>query len=113
MKTKILATTLVALQVLPLLALAQVTPLPPSPLTTFEDFLSILRYVVNFVFTLLMILAIIFILIAAFNYLTAMGNPEKIKSAQSMLIYAAVAIAIALIAQGVQFMVATFLTRRG
>jgi hypothetical protein len=112
MKTKILATSLTALQILPLLVLAQVTPLPESPVRSFEDFLSILRYVVNFVFTLLMILAIIFILIAAFNYLTAMGNPEKVKAAQSMLIYAAVAIAIALIAQGVQFMVSQLLARR-
>jgi len=47
-----------------------------------------------------------FILYAAFIYLTAGGDPEKVKTASNQLIYAAVAIAVALVAQGIRFIVA-------
>ena len=87
------------------MVLAQVEPVPSSAITDFEQFLTLLTYISNFIFTLLMILAIIFILIAAFNYLTAMGDQNKLATAKSMLVYAAVAIAVALLAAGVRFMI--------
>jgi fumarate reductase subunit D len=115
MKTKLLAASLIGLQLLPVLVLAQITPLPPAPpgARSIGGLTNILRFVVDIIFTVLMILAIIFILFAAFYYLTAMGDPTKVGKAHNMLIYAAVAIAVALIAQGVEFVVRTVIERTG
>ena len=39
-------------------------------------------------------------MVAAYKYLTAGGDPEKVKSASNILIYAAIAIVVALFARG-------------
>ena len=92
---------------LPVLALAQVEVenLPTSRVTDIYDVVSILNTVINWIFTILMGVAIIFILMAAFSYLGSAGAPEKVQEAQNKLIYAAVAIGVGLIAQGVRFLV--------
>jgi formate-dependent nitrite reductase membrane component NrfD len=56
-------------------------------------------------FTFLIVLAIVFVLVAAFKYLTAAGDPEKVKSASHTLIYAAVAVVIAILAKGVPLII--------
>lgn len=97
----------------PFLALAQggsgiVTevPLPSNAPRTFEGFIGIFNTLINWFFTILLIVAIIYILLAAYNYLTAAGDDDKVKKAHKMLIYAVVGIAVALLAQGVRFVVA-------
>ena len=83
---------------LPLVSFAQT--LPPAPITTLTDITGIILTIITWLFTILIFLAVLFIIIAAFKYLTAAGDPEKVKSASNMLIYAAVAIAVALLARG-------------
>ena len=56
----------------------------------------------NWLFAFLLIVAVIFIFLAAFSYMTAAGDPEKMGKAKSKLIYAIIAIVIALVAKGVQ-----------
>jgi hypothetical protein len=73
--------------------------------TIFQSICTIL----NYVFTGLIILAILFVLIAAFRYLTAGGDPEKVKSASKTLIYAAVAVAVGILAQAIPIIVGNFL----
>ena len=98
----------IAAAALPVLALAQVAP--PSPFTDIGGFKTFLCVtVVGWMFTFLIVLAIIFILIAAFKYLTASGDPEKVKSASHTLIYAAIAVAVALLARGIPLIVGTFI----
>lgn len=94
----------VALVAMPLLSLAAVEDLPTGP-RSIEEIIDILERLLNWMFTLLMIVAVMFILYAAFIYLTAGGDPEKVKTASNQLIYAAVAIAVALVAQGIRFIV--------
>jgi uncharacterized membrane protein len=110
---KLTTILLTGMQALPFLALAQTTggsginavqPLPTG-IHEFSGFLGILNTFINWVFTILLILAVIFILMAAFKYLTAQGDAEKISGAHRMLIYAVVAIAVALLAQGLRFIV--------
>ena len=85
---------------LPLIAGAQTAP--PAPITTLSGFQSfICNVVVGWLFTFLIILSIVFVLIAAFKYLTAAGDPEKVKGASHQLIYAGVAIIVAIFARGV------------
>ena len=61
---------------------------------------GIICVLVNWAFWLLTILTVVFVLYAAFLYLTAAGDPEKVKAASHTLLYAAVAIIVALFAKG-------------
>jgi magnesium-transporting ATPase (P-type) len=98
---------------MPLLSNAQIEPYPQSPVRSISDILAVLRFVVRIVFTLLMIVAIIMIIYAGFKYLTAMGDPGAIQTAHRALVWAAVAIAVGLIAEGVRAIVESILTRQG
>ncbi|MFH1347051.1 MAG: hypothetical protein ABIH10_02265 [Spirochaetota bacterium] len=74
-----------------------------------QDLLDVLGSVVKWVYTIFFIVAVLFIIFAAFNYLTGAGTPDKIKAAHSQLIYAAIAIAVALLAISFQLIVGNFL----
>ena len=81
-----------------------------SPIKEPEDIFVILAKVVQYTYTIFFIVAVIFILVAAFNFLTAQGEPEKIKNARAQITWALVAIAIALISVGAAQIIQTFLT---
>ncbi len=95
---------------LPLLTFAQIQTAPTQPLTI-ERILRILNTLINWAFTILLVVATFFIFYAAYLYLTAAGDPAKVKSASSQLIYAAVAIAVAFVAQGIRFLVEQLVQR--
>ncbi len=103
--------------VLPALAIAQAPPtqttVPQSNITSIQSFLQLFCTVFAWAFYFLIVLAVIFVLVAAFKYLTAAGDPEKVKSAGATLLYAAIAIAVALLARAVPLIVGTFLTTSG
>jgi phosphoglycerol transferase MdoB-like AlkP superfamily enzyme len=80
-----------------------------SPIKTPEAIFEILAGILRYAYTIFFIVAVIFILVAAFNFLTAKDNPEKIKGARSQILWAAVAIAIALISVGVARIIQEFL----
>ena len=81
-----------------------------SPVQNVSDFVGIVRQVVVYVYTIFFIIAVLFIILAAFGYLTAADNAEKVKTARKQLIYAAIAIAIALLAVGAEVIIKNFLT---
>jgi uncharacterized membrane protein len=70
---------------------------------------GIICVIINWIFWLLIVLTIVFVLYAAFLYLTAAGEPEKVKSASHTLLYAAVAVVVALIAKGLPLIVSSFI----
>ena len=70
---------------------------------------ELIRGVVKWVYILFFILAVFFILMAAFTYLRAGGNPENVSKAKNMLIYAAIAIVIAFMAVGLANIILVFL----
>lgn len=84
-----------------------------SPISTDTELLNVIAGVVKWVYTIFFVVAVVFILFAAFNYLTAGGQPEKVKSAHTQLIWAAVAIAIALISVGAVQIIKSFLEKKG
>ena len=91
---------------LPALAFAQGGITPVSPVAGRQvDVFDIITRIIGWLTGLLVVLAVIFIVWAAFIYLTAGGDAEKAGKANKMLIYAAVAIAIALLSQGIVFIV--------
>lgn len=87
---------------LPFLAFAQVDQLPTvQNVSNVQGLQLVICRVAGFVFGFLIILAIVYVLVAAFRYLTAGGDPEKITKANHTLIYAAVAVAVAVLARAV------------
>ena len=104
--------------VLPALAFAQNLPQPVPPsnvnvpqgnITSIQSVLQLLCTVFAWAFYFLIVLAVIFVIVAAFKYLTAAGDPEKVKSAGAILLYAAIAIGVALLARAVPLVVGSFL----
>ena len=83
------------------------SPLPSSPITSVGGGVGFICYLLGWAFTLLIVLAVVFVLFAAFSYLTAGGDTEKVAKANKSLMFAAVAIVIGLIAKGVPSLVAT------
>ncbi len=100
---------------LPLVAAAQVgggapVTAPVAPVTSLSAVGTSLCNITNWLFYFLIILAVIFIIVAAFKYLTAAGDPEKVKSASHMLLYAAIAIVVGVIAKAVPSLIGTILS---
>ena len=97
-----------------LLAQAQSVPQPPvtapDQLNNINQFLNsgLVCTVLNWVFWFIIVLSIIFTLVAAFRYLTAAGDPEKVKRAGATLLYVVVAVIVALIAKGLPLIVSQF-----
>lgn len=108
--------------VLPVFAFAQQIPppQPPTPvnvpqgqISSINGILQSLCTVFAYAFYFLIVIAVIFVIVAAFKYLTAAGDPEKVKAAGTMLLYTAIAIGVALLARAVPLVVASFLGASG
>jgi len=110
--------TLITLFILPLFAFA-ITPgyipsagdlgVQPSPINEPSGLLAVVAGVVVYVYVIFFIIAIMFILFSAYGFLAGADAPDTIKKARKQLIYAAIAIIIALLAVGVQAIVRNFL----
>ena len=108
--------------VLPALAFAQNLSNPTAPvtanvpqanITSLQAILNVLCTVFAWAFYFLIVLAVIFVIWAAFKYLTAAGDPEKVKGAGATLLYAAIAIAVALLARAIPLVIGSFLGANG
>ncbi|MBI2641971.1 MAG: hypothetical protein HYW96_00120 [Candidatus Wildermuthbacteria bacterium] len=63
-----------------------------------KEVLSLIELVASWVFAIFVAVSIIFIVMGAFEFVTAQGDPAKITKARQSLIYAVIGIAIALMA---------------
>lgn len=68
-----------------------------------NDIIAVIERIANWIFVILLLVAVIFILLAAFAFLRSGGEPEKVNEARKDLIYAAVAIAVGVLAKGLVF----------
>jgi hypothetical protein len=73
------------------------------------DIEAVMNKIIGWVFVAFFALAGLFILLAGFQYLTAGGDAAKVKAAKTKLIYAAIAIAIALVARSVTGLIQAFI----
>ena len=74
---------------------------------------SILKKITNWFFGIVIMIAVIMIIAAGFNYVISAGNEAKVKTAMNLLIYALVGVAIALLAKGLIYLICTLLNVAG
>ncbi|MFA5870502.1 MAG: hypothetical protein WC842_01260 [Candidatus Paceibacterota bacterium] len=87
-----------------------------GPLSSVDTVGGLIGKVNNFVklaVSILFVLASIFIIIAAFKYLTGKGDPAEIKKAQAMIVWAIVAMIVALFAWAIPKIVINFIGATG
>jgi len=71
----------------------------PNPLL-YDTFGDLIGVIVNFVFTLVLVIAPLMIIIGAFYLLTAAGDPKKIDTGKNIILYTLIGLAIILFARG-------------
>lgn len=104
---KLKIVTFGALALLPFLALADLPPATPPNIPGEVQFaqggigkiIDLIDTISKLMLYALLTLAGAFIVYAAYLYLTASGDPEKVKGASNVIIYAAVAIAVGLLSR--------------
>lgn len=62
----------------------------------------------NWFFVGIMFVAVVYIILAAYNYLTASGDAKKVDKANHMLLYAVVGVAVAVLAKNIPRIAASF-----
>jgi hypothetical protein len=75
-------------------------PLDETSFSGPEFITGLINKVSNWLFTFLLVLAVTFIVIAAYKYLFSGGSEESVSAAHKMMLYAAVAVAVALLSRG-------------
>ena len=78
--------------------------------TSGDTIIARIQVISNWVFAIFLAISLIYILLAAFQFVTAGGQPDKVSEARQKLIYAAIGIAIALIAAGFPAIIRTIVT---
>jgi hypothetical protein len=84
-----------------LASIASSTNRPPATIRKGTEVQAAIENVAGFMFNIFTALAVIFVIFAAFLYLTASGNTSQLDRAKNVLIYAIVAIVLALVAGGI------------
>ncbi len=90
---------------LPLLSLAQ---FPrggggeAAPVRSIEDVIRVMNTLIGWIQAILFVVAIFLILYAAYLYITSGGDSTKVETARNYLIYAAVGIAVVLLAYAIE-----------
>lgn len=81
-----------------------------SPLKSYEDVYDLIYNTIVVVFDAFFVLAILFLILAAYNFLTGGTNENKIKTAKSQIKYAVIAIVVALVSGGISLIIKSFLS---
>lgn len=74
--------------------------IPEGPQTG-DDFVSTIEGITNWLFVLLLVFAVIFIVLAGFQFIVGGGEPQAVAQARNKLIWAVVGVAVALLARGI------------
>jgi len=81
---------------------AWVLQAPTGP-TTGAALIALIRNLTNWLFVGFMFLAVIFIILAAWQFISSRGEPQAVLQARTKFLWAAVAVVAAVISRGVAF----------
>jgi len=73
----------------------------PTGVTSGGEFIELLVVITDWVFVIVLVFAIIFIVLAGFQFITGGGDPSAVSQARNKLLWAAVGIAVAVLARGI------------
>ncbi len=93
-KVLISALVLASLLVLPVIGFAAEETPPDIPIWDALDTIT------SYLFGLLIVIAVMFLILAAIQYVTAAGDPEKIKAAHQKVLYSLIGIIVGVLAVG-------------
>lgn len=74
-----------------------------------QQIFTVLSKIVRWTYTIFFVVAVFFILLAAFNFLTAQGDSAKIQEARNQILWAIVAVVIAMISVGAAQIIKNFI----
>lgn len=106
MKKILLISVLVSLLALPVIGLNQAVPIEIAPRL---NPIQVMERIVDVVFTILLIFAALMIVVAAFYFVTASGDTEKVKTARNFVLYALIGVIVAFLARGLIWLVRTIM----
>jgi type IV secretion system pilin len=113
MKKKMIKVGTQALQLgmwlVPALAFAQSSNTPSVKISTVGGLIGILCTIFGWMFYILIVISLIMIILAAFDYVTAGDNSEKVSTARKKIMYAAIGLVVALLAKGLPLIVGNVL----
>jgi len=72
----------------------------PTGITTAQGFIDALRTLTDWLFVILVVIAVVFIILAGLQFITGGGDPTAVSAARTKLIWAAVGVGIALLSRG-------------
>lgn len=98
MKKIILTTLALAVLTVPLLTIGQTMVVPPEEPEEIEKTIGSVVTVVFWIFT---VIAVIMMIIAAYYFLTAAGDPEKVNTARNYIIWTVVALVVAFLSRAI------------
>jgi len=101
MKKVLAGLILTSLLVLPVIGLAQAA----AETAPTVNVMVVLGRIADWVFTILIIVAVIFLIWGAFNFVTAAGDAEKVTAGKQSIMWALVGVAVALLARGLVVLV--------
>ena len=78
--------------------------------TSVGSLVDVLMNVIKWVYTVFFVVAVLFILLAAYNFIQGGSNPKAVETAKGQLKYAVIAIAVALVASGISVFIQHYLT---
>lgn len=93
MKKVLSSLILTALLVLPVIALAEETA--PN-----VDVMVALERIANWLFAILLVVAVIYLIWSAYYFVTAAGSAEKVEKGKQGIMWALLGVAVALVARG-------------
>ena len=72
----------------------------PTGPTSGAELVELIESLINWFFVGFMLLAVVFVLLAAFQFISSGGDPIGVKSAKNKLFWAVIAIAVASLSKG-------------
>src|SRR5690242_4545588 len=101
---------------MPLFAHALTVPPPASGFTiprpavnNTDDVANLFCGALTWIFWILIIFSIVMFLVGGYRYVTSGGEAERVRSANKTLLYAAIAVVVALVASGMPSLVSSFI----
>lgn len=73
-----------------------------------EGIMDLIDLATQWLFGALLVVAVIFIILAAYHFLFSGGEAEKVSKAKNMLIYAVIAVAVGTLSRGIVLIIGSF-----